>query len=495
MNNSRILTTFCALFSLIGLYAAEVTTVAGGLKDLVADKSATELTVKGDIDARDIKFISDEMPNLHVLNLKDANIKAFSASEEYFGGQKDYEAGVLPSYCFFAKKYTSIVLPSTLKSVGEASLAGCTEIATINIPNGVDSIGNSAFNGCKALKGIVIPSTIKTIGDYAFARSGVESADLSGMSASGKIGVKVFSNCDKLANVVLPINCTAIVAGMFSGCSSLTQISLPTSIESIGEEAFMQTGLKSIDLSGCTALKTIGMWAFANVPVENLTVAPNIESIGEGAFFYNSTLKGITLPSNVKEMSDFMLAGCSEITAGPIVGEGVTKIGRFSFADMKKMNNPELPTTVNYIGDKAFENTVGMTELKVNATIVPQLGDSVFAGIKQPMVKLKVPEASIPLYKAADQWKEFLITDLTNVELQKTNSDIKAFFVGKELNIKASLPINRASVYDPSGVLLAVATPGSETAQIDTANFSGNLYIVIIVLETGEAKTIKLIRR
>ena len=111
------------------------------------------------------------------------------------------------------------------------------------------------------------------------------------------------------------------------------------------------------------------------------------------------------------------------------------------------------------------------------------------------MVKLKVPEASIPLYKAADKWKEFLITDLTNVELQKTNSDIKAFFVGKELNIKASLPINRASVYDPSGVLLAVATPGSETAQIDTANFSGNLYIVIIVLETGEAKTIKLIRR
>lgn len=495
MNNSRLLTALCALATITGSSALEVTTTAGSLNEQVSDKTITELKVNGEIDARDIKCIAEEMPNLQVIDLGGVDIKAYISKDKLLGGISDYEADQLPPYSFFDRKYTQITLPTTLKSIGEGAMAGCEKVGEIVLPSGLTEIGNYALNGMTALKSITLPGSVTKIGAYAFARSGVEAADLSALGSATNIEVKAFANCANLTSVKLPITATTIAPGMLEGCTALTEIALPASIESIGEEAFMQSGLKNIDLGACAKLRTIGRWAFANVPVESVGDVKGIESIGEGAFFYNDQLQDLTLPSKVNEISDFVLAGCSEITEGPIVGEGVKKIGRFAFADMKKMNNPELPSTVNEIGERAFENTAGMTELKVNATEVPAVGESVWSGIDQSLVKLKVPEASIPLYKNAEQWKEFLITDLSNVELAKTDSDIKAYFANKILNIKASTAIKRASVYDPSGVLLATVSPASESAQIDTENLGGHLYITVIVLESGEAKTIKLIRR
>lgn len=62
-----------------------------------------------------------------------------------------------------------VILPKTLKKIGDQTFHCLKELSKINIPEGVESIGSWAFYGCKSLKSITIPSTVKEIGKHCFS--------------------------------------------------------------------------------------------------------------------------------------------------------------------------------------------------------------------------------------------------------------------------------------------------------------------------------------
>ena len=65
-------------------------------------------------------------------------------------------------------KISSVILPSTIKVVGEAAFNGQSRLTDIIIPEGLVSIKMRAFDGCSNLKSIVFPSTLQTIQSKAF---------------------------------------------------------------------------------------------------------------------------------------------------------------------------------------------------------------------------------------------------------------------------------------------------------------------------------------
>ena len=79
----------------------------------------------------------------------------------------------------------------------------------------------------------------------------------------------MFSGCTALTNVTLPQNLKVLPERFFEGCKKLVSIELPVSVKQVGEYAFGDcTGLVSVSLpgvtdlgegafSGCTALKTV----------------------------------------------------------------------------------------------------------------------------------------------------------------------------------------------------------------------------------------------
>lgn len=62
----------------------------------------------------------------------------------------------------------TIVIPDTVKSIGDSTFRNCTALANITIPNSVTTIGWSAFSGCSSLESIIIPNSVIKIGGYAF---------------------------------------------------------------------------------------------------------------------------------------------------------------------------------------------------------------------------------------------------------------------------------------------------------------------------------------
>ena len=128
--------------------------IPGTLNNLLGsyDKtSITELTVVGSLNDTDIQTLND-LPNLSVLDLREVNLEK------------------LPTYAFYSQtSLTSIVLPRTLKEIGDRAFSNCKGLTgNLTIPNGVTTIGEYAFRNCSGLTSVTIPSSVTTIGYAAF---------------------------------------------------------------------------------------------------------------------------------------------------------------------------------------------------------------------------------------------------------------------------------------------------------------------------------------
>lgn len=62
---------------------------------------------------------------------------------------------------------TSVVLPSTVKSIGDKAFYGCSSLKSINLEN-VEMIGKASFGYCESLNDIHLGNSLESIGTWAF---------------------------------------------------------------------------------------------------------------------------------------------------------------------------------------------------------------------------------------------------------------------------------------------------------------------------------------
>jgi hypothetical protein len=55
---------------------------------------------------------------------------------------------------------TSITLPNTVTTIGDAAFKECTSLTSITLPDSVTTIGQSAFYGCHSLTYISVPASL-----------------------------------------------------------------------------------------------------------------------------------------------------------------------------------------------------------------------------------------------------------------------------------------------------------------------------------------------
>lgn len=128
---------------------------------------------------------------------------------------------------------TYIVVPSTVKSIGENAFRG-SNITKITLSEGLESIGNSAFRELDITE-IKIPNSVKTIGDYAFYGVGVSEFELSDNVQS--IGKYAFANNEALTTLKLSESLTEIPEGAFYG-TGIATVTIPENVNTIGKKAF-----------------------------------------------------------------------------------------------------------------------------------------------------------------------------------------------------------------------------------------------------------------
>ena len=308
---------------------------------------------------------------------------------------------------------TNVTIPDSVTSISEFAFENCSGLTSVTIPDGVTSISWGAFRGCSSLTSVTIPSNVVSIDQGAFTScyklvEVVNNSSLNitkGSSDNGDVAyyalnVKNSGNSDIVnqdgylfytndgknyllgyvgnsTDLKLPEtyngNNYEIYKYAFKNCSELTNVKIPDSVVSIGDEAFY----------GCNSLESITLpFVGANLNGDKNTHFGYI--FGASSYSYNyttpSTLKTVIISngSGVTSIDEFAFSGCSGLTCVTI-GDGVTSIGSDAFYRCSGLTSVTIPDSVTSIGSSAFYGCSELTSITIPDGVT-FIGDSAFNG-------------------------------------------------------------------------------------------------------------------
>ena len=171
----------------------------------------------------------------------------------------------------------------------------------------------------------------------------------------------------------------------------------------------------SFEYDGVTySVTSIGVSAFkarinnhqACSSLTSITIPNSVTSIGSSAFSGCYRLTSITLPNSVTSISDYAFNNCSGLTSITIPNS-VTSIGNFAFSGCSGLTSITIPNSVTSIGYEAFSGCKNMEGLYCYAEKVPSTSAEAFKDAYIEYATLYVPAASLEDYKSTAPWSGF----------------------------------------------------------------------------------------
>ena len=196
-------------------------------------------------------------------------------------------ADSIGSYAFAeCTKLTSVTLPPWLSSMGERAFEGCTLLSSVEFQNSGLEISKAAFKRCTSLVSVTIPKNAEYIDDMAFNMcTALTTVNIPSDSTLESIGSYAFSGCRNLKNITLPSSVTAISEKAFCNCQSLTSLTLPSSLTSMGPYCFANCSGLTGNLSVPASLTSIPANCFEGCQgIYEVTLQPALTSVGTNAF-------------------------------------------------------------------------------------------------------------------------------------------------------------------------------------------------------------------
>lgn len=391
---------------------------------------------------------------------------------------KSYPVKVIAEKAFYAcKNLTSITIPKTITRIGGHAFKDCVSLTTVNYnaTNCVTAAGRKgkgitpAFEDCKSLTHLNMSADVVTIPEYIFwGCTGLTEVTIP--EHVTQIGGRAFCDCSNLtvikfdarecvttgskagsafvgtqiSNVVFGPYVNKIPDYAFEGCSTLSEITIPEQVTSIGAAAFSNcpnlttvnfnaeacnsahkaNGDKVVAAFNNPAITTVNFGPKVhNIPnylfygcrgITDLQLSPSTETIGECAFLNCSSIKQVTIPETVTSIGGRAFGGCENLSTiyfnaincvnvttydknVPIpafegssittvyFGDKVRSIPDNAFAGCRQLRNIQIPTQVRQIGQKAFFNCTSLPFITIPEDVT-SIGGLAFAGCENMTV-------------------------------------------------------------------------------------------------------------
>lgn len=281
-----------------------------------------------------------------------------------------FEAGVKAVTAIAPKAFEGmtalrrVILPGTLRMIGEMAFTGCTGLESVVIPGSVVKVGTLAFAKCTSLRRVRIEPGVHTLGPSCF------------------------SKCLRLERVDVPASVQAFGGGVFFGCPKALTLhggagtmaekyakfnAVGYDTESFREDAQLvleeaEDGTLTVlaprdpqcrmieipsELCGRRLARIAPKAFFASSTLETLIIGSGVETIGENAFFGCRRLTLLSLERGLERIGEGAFAGCDALTQ-VMLPLGTGSVGRMAFFGCSSLSFVKMPPTTK-VEDMAFD--------------------------------------------------------------------------------------------------------------------------------------------
>lgn len=288
---------------------------------------------------------------------------------------------VIGDYAFYRSDVEEVILPNSLKTIGEAAFYQCSSLKKINFPEKLERIKHSAFKSCIALESVDFPKEMLYIESSAFENSGLKHVtlpekmihhDKNGENIFAETALKtvnipknfsletgMFADCHQLKSVKLSCG-KSVSKNCFAGCENLEDISLD-SIGWFGDGAFKRCkSLKTKELT-LYPYQHVRSDAFVECSFEKVHIE-NVDGLGTGVFKKCNLLKEVTInaPKADSLINMGIFEGCSNLETVTFTDEAdtnIVSISEYAFYGCEKLTGIKLPKNLKRIASFAFQYT------------------------------------------------------------------------------------------------------------------------------------------
>ena len=308
---------------------------------------------------------------------------------------------------------TSVTIPNSVTTIENHAFSGCSSLTTLNF----NAVNCSDFNSSYHPFSVCPISTI-TIGDsvqripryFAYNKTSLTSITIPDLVTS--IGNYAFWNCSGLTSVTIPNSVTTIGTKAFYNCSDLTTLNfnaINCNDFDYNNHPFTSCPISTINI-GDSVQRIPGYFADDRTSLTSITIPNSVTSVGESAF--NNCTSLTTLNFNAINCSDFSstssyhpFSGCPISTIN--IGDSVQRIPGYFAYNLESLTSVTIPSNVANIEDKAFNGRSSLHEVISLAVLPPSLGEEIFSAT----AILKVPCGSAAYYSApAAKWADYFIS-------------------------------------------------------------------------------------
>ena len=279
------------------------------------------------------------------------------------------------------------------------------EVTNLEIPQQILSINNNTFNGCTSLVSLTIHEAVTNIGAGAFCNcSSLQNITFNAIQCADFSDV-IYDQ--QVSSIVLGESVKHIPAYLCKG-TSITSLTIPENVESIGQYAILLCSnlqnvawnAKDCELEGglreanLTYYTTYGSTSYGSCLINNVSFGPQVQRIPDELCRFLYDITDIQIPNSVLYIGNHAFENCENLTSLTL-GNGIVEIGDYAFNECESLESITLPISIGKIGKSAFQRCYSLSTIVIPGS-VSNLGNYAFAncGLTQVTIEQGVQRLS-----------------------------------------------------------------------------------------------------